>query len=100
MGDGSGPKVNFDGLREIAQKLHTTSDHLQGPAQQAPRSIDAGPSSAAISGALSEIMRAAGAVLATAAGTGEKVNTNNASYGEVENTNTDSLNKQRGQLGG
>lgn len=99
MVDGSGPKVNFDGLRSIAQKLHSTSDHLNGPAKDAPREVDAGPSSAAITGALSEMMRAAGAIAATAAGTGDKVNTNNASYGEVENTNTDSLNKQRGQLG-
>lgn len=95
---GPGANVSFDGLRDIAQKLHSVGDHLEGPAKNAPNGVKAGPSSAAIDAALSEIMNAAGTIADTAAATSEKVNVNNAKYGEVENVNTDSLAKQRAGL--
>lgn len=96
---GDGIKADHESLRAMADALRTSTDTLADTAKTMPSMPQVSTSAEKVGHTLSEITKTAGGLLASVEDTAHKIDASDGSYGQVDNTNADHLQRQVGTLG-
>ena len=86
-----GVKADPEHLRQLATRLHQAASALDGVIGSVPPMPEVTTSSEKVSYTVSEIMKAAGALMTGVGETADKVHESDGSYGEIDNRNAEDI---------
>ncbi|MBA8826640.1 methyl-accepting chemotaxis protein [Saccharopolyspora lacisalsi] len=96
---GDGIETDHEKLRSMASDLRSSTDKLTKAAQAVPPAPKVSTSAEQVGHTLSEITKTAAGLIAGLEDTAGKIDASDGSYGQVDNTNADDLQRQAEDLG-